>query len=231
MKNSFLLLCVCAGVLPAATNTYTSLPYRGRGDSPFYSTILRGETFVETFEDNLLNTPGLALTVGRVSTTGRNSVDEDDGRMDNLGVGFHWLVSGAVLPGQTIYTNEILFEKNSSGNYPTHAGLAILGFVPNDLGDTRVFQAFDSEGRAIPEAFLSASVPIYSGISSTVSTVGDRFFGLIYDSGISRILTGSTRFDHIQFGYGAIPEPGTAALALLSAWQLAGRRRSRTSSP
>ena len=155
----------------------------------------------------------------------------DDGKLDSLGVGFHWQVSGALLPDETIFSNEILFDKNPSGNYPTHAGLAILGFVPNNLGQIRRFQAFDSQGKAIPEAFLLAPVPVYSGISSTVSTVGDRFFGLIYETGISRILTGSTRFDHIQFSYGAIPEPGSAALLLCPGTHLTTRRWRPTPTP
>ena len=170
MKTA-LLLFLFAPVVHSAILTYTNLPYRSRADSPFYRSIQAGTTLVEDFEDEALNTPSLSLPYGRVSSTGRFSVDEDDGKMDNLGVGFHWGGTGFLLLDESLYSNEIRFLKNVQGQFPQHAGLVLLGFVPNDLGGMRSFQAFDSDGVAIPEAFLSAPVPAYAGNFNVVSTV------------------------------------------------------------
>ena len=224
MKVIFALY-LSAGMLQAAATTYTSLPYRSRVDSPFAASITNGTTLVEDFEDGLLNTPGLSLPVGRVSNPLRNSVDADDGVMDNLGIGYHWQTGGFLLPGESEYTTEIRFELDFQNRYPTHAGLVFLGLAPTDLGYFRFFKAYDAAGLLIAESLLSAPLPVYQNINTSFSTLGDRFFGLIHGGGISKILVGGSRFDHIQFGYGPIPEPGSAALVLCSALHLATRRR------
>ena len=223
--KSILVLYLSAAMVQAAMTTYTSLPYRSRADSPFADAITNGTTLVEDFEDGLLNTPGLSLPVGRVSNPLRNSVDADDGIMDNLGVGYHWQTTGAALLGENQFTTEINFGRNAEDRYPSQAGLVMLGLVAVDLGAVRLFKAYDSAGNQISGSLINASVPVYQNAGTSFSTLGDRFFGLSYVGGISRILVNGTQFDHIQFGYGPIPEPGSAALVLCSGLHLATRRR------
>ena len=129
------LLTLVLGLAPTAAwsfaVTYTSLPYRSKADSPFYPSILSGETFVEDFEDQILD-DRLTMNTGRISTTGRHSVDADDGVLDNLGVGFHWLVSGATLPGEPNSVRKFFLRATKMDNFPSGRGLlcwALLGLI------------------------------------------------------------------------------------------------------
>ena len=200
----------------AATVTYTSLPYRSRADSPFYQSIQNGTTYVEDFEDRFANTPGLSTSTGKTFDSLGQSVDEDEGLLNNLGLGRAWVVPNASLvPEGPPFSVRASFRPDSSGNYPTHAGAVILGYTSLNVGLLRYFQAFDANGTAIPNSFLSELIPVLPNTTSQASTLGDRFFGLSYDGGISSIVLGSSLyFDHIQYGYGAIPEPSTGMLAV-----------------
>ena len=200
----------------AATVTYTSLPYRSRADSPFYQSIQNGTTYVEDFEDRFADTPGLSMSTGKTFDSLGQSVDEDEGVLDNLGLGRAWVVPNASLvPEGPPFSVRASFAPDALGNYPTHAGSVILGFTPVDFGNLRYFQAFDANGDEILIDPLTQSVPVFPGTTPQLSTKGDRFFGLIHEGGISSIvLASSLYFDPVQYGYGAIPEPSTGMLAV-----------------
>jgi hypothetical protein len=223
-----LLAVLCTGApTVAATVTYTSLPYRGRSDSPFFQSIQNGTTYVEDFEDRLANTPGLSMSTGRTFDSLGQSVDEDEGVLNHLGQGRAWVVPNTPLvPEGVPFSVRASFARDSFGNYPTHAGAVILGFSRVDFGDFRYFQAYDANGTGIPGSALSALIPVLPNITSQVSTAGDRFFGLIHEGGISSIVLGSSLyFDHVQYGYGPIPEPAAGTLLAGGLLLLSGRRR------
>jgi hypothetical protein len=201
-------------LLEAATVTYSNLPYRGRSDSPFYQSIQNGTTYVEDFEDKLFNTPGIASTNARIFDSGDRSVDEDDGRRDNLGPGW-CLTADRGRPSEgSPYLLEISFSQDSAGQLPTHVGAAILGYTLLNFEALRYFQAFDSTGAAILDSPLTAPILVLPGSTPYRSTLGDTFFGIEFAGGISRIIAGgSYSFDHIQYGYGSIPEPSSGLLA------------------
>jgi hypothetical protein len=225
-------ILLLAGLAPgasawAATVTYLSQPYRGRSDSPFFQSIQNGTTYVEDFEDRLANTPGLAMSTGKTFDSLGQSVDEDEGLLNNLGLGRAWVVpNAAVIPEGSPFSVRADFARDTFGNYPTHAGAVILGFMPVDFGNLRYFQAFDGNGVQIFAGPLTQLVTVLPGTTSPLSTRGDRFFGLIHEGGISKIvLGGSLYFDHVQYGHGAIPEPNAGMLAACGILVLALRRR------
>ncbi|MES2469504.1 MAG: PEP-CTERM sorting domain-containing protein [Verrucomicrobiota bacterium] len=211
----------------AATVTYTGLPYRGRFDSPFYQSIQNGTTYVEDFEDRFANTPGLSMSTGKTFDSLGQSVDEDEGVLDNLGLGRAWVVPGtAIIPEGSPFTVRAAFTHDALGNYPTHAGAVILGFTTLNVGSLRYFQAFDAAGIEILDFTVESLTPVFPNTTPLLSTKGDRFFGLIHEGGISSIvLGGGLYFDHVQYGYGAIPEPSTGMLAVGGILALALRRK------
>lgn len=226
------LVCSLAwAVVGAAADTiYLSLPYRGRADSPFLQSIQNGTTWLEDFEDKQLNTPGLSTTYGKIFDSPTFSADEDDGRLDNIAFG--WCLSanpGNPLPNGAPFSVEVLLGRDSFGNYPTHFGALYLEFErPSGAGSMRYFQAFDENGIHIFEEPLTALFPVLGGGASILDARGNRIFGLIHESGISRVLMGGGRsFDHIQYGYGPIPEPAGGVLTAAGLGVVLWRRRRR----
>ncbi|MDB6072209.1 MAG: hypothetical protein JWL81_3380 [Verrucomicrobiales bacterium] len=214
----------------AADTIYLSLPYRGRADSPFLQSIQNGTTYIEDFEDKLLNTPGLSTTYGKVFDSPTFSADEDDGRLDNIAFG--WCLSANpanALPIGGPYSMEVLLGRDAIGHYPTHFGALYLEFATQSAaGSLRYFQAFDENGLQIFDGPLTALFPILSDTASILDARGNRFFGLIHESGISRVLMGGGgSFDHIQYGYGSIPEPAVGVLSGVALGLISMRRRRR----
>jgi hypothetical protein len=228
LSNILLLVCALATapILEAASVTYSNLPYRGRSDSPFYQSIQNGTTYVEDFEDKLFNTPGIASTNARIFDSGDRSVDEDDGRRDNLGPGWCLTADRALPQEGNPYRLEISFSRDSTGHLPTHVGAAILGYTVLNAEGFRYFQAFDASGALILDSPLTAPILVLPGSTPYRSTRGDTFFGIEFAGGISRIIAGgSESFDHIQYGYGPIPEPSSGLLAAGSLMVLFRRSR------
>ena len=193
MLRNACLIFLFATPLPveAATVTYTGLPYRGRFDSPFYQSIQNGATYVEDFEDRFANTPGLSMSTGKTFDSLGQSVDEDEGVLDNLGLGRAWVVPGtAIIPEGAPFTVRAAFAQDALGNYPTHAGAVILGFTTLNVGSLRYFQAFDAAGIEILEFTVQSLTPVFPNTTPLLSTKGDRFFGLIHEGGISSIVLG-----------------------------------------
>lgn len=201
--------------------------YRSAGDSPFVpSGNTAGGSFVlENFE-NGLSTQGMTIDQGHIKGPGAktDSVDGDDGNVNNHGNNGHSFTSGS---SKKI---DIHFD-SVGGNSPNFAGLVFT----DGKHDARVtFKAWDAMGN-----FLG-KIKVRLGDLVRTGTAGeDRFFGLTNDSGISRIQIASNyagfEIDHVQFGYSfaVVPVPpalglGAAGLAGLGVWRRCrGGRASR----
>ena len=99
-----------------------------------------------------------------------------------------------------------------------YAGLALIGYVQAQPGveSYSLFSAWDGNGHLVstpPFRIEDIQVSSFPGLNSTI---GDQFFGIYSDTGISRIVILRKRaIDHIQYGW-AIPEPGSAVLVLVA---------------
>lgn len=229
------VLALVATATPAAAQTlYGPTPYLSSADSPF--TSLGGFSYfhLENFQDAALtpgwtHNPGWAQGNGSVFT---DSVDADDGVIDGTGVN-----GGSFYSGGANSVLSIDFNAAVLGQLPTHVGL-----VWTDVGN--VFTGIAGIGPVRFEAFDSASVSL--GVidiaalgdgSALSSTAEDRFFGVFYAGGISRITMAMSNspdweVDHLQYGFQrpstAVPEPSTFGVlgaGILGA--LLARRRRR----
>lgn len=218
------------GSLAARAEILGPAPYLSFADSPFQS--LAGVR-LETFEDGLLNTPGMTVSgTWFAASPGpqTDSVDGDDGVID-----------GAGLQGRSLYSNgtesSVTFTFDAAafgGSLPTHAGIVWtdVGLVTSGtVGFGGVtFSAIDGSG-----ASIGSTGPVLLGDgSANGETADDRFFGVTHAAGIRSItltMSNSTDWevDHLQAG--VVPEPGSVALlglgGLLLGWRLAGGRRRR----
>jgi hypothetical protein len=199
----------------AATATYGPSAYLQASDSPFASVNFgTGYFYNETFEDGLLNTPGLSASTGGVASVVfgpsiHDSVDADDGHIDGSGLGGNSYFS---FDGPTgIRFN---FSGTLLGHLPTYAGL-----VWTDGTNPITVQGFDSLGNSL--GILTGN---HANNSFTGETDEDRFYGFFNDAGISALLItngpGGIEVDHVQYGFdgtlnGAVPEPSTWAMIIL----------------
>lgn len=198
-------------------------PYLSFADSPF-----NGGSFsyfhLETFEDHLLNTPGVTANAGGVTSVVfgpsiHDSVDADDGVIDGSG-----------LRGDSYFTSNgsagvrFTFSAATLGALPTHAGI-----VWTDGSGTTTFEAFDALNNSLGTI---GPVSIANG-SFNGETDEDRFFGWTNAGGISSIFIsnqfGGMEVDHLQYGLAAsvgptVPEPTAGfllatGLAGLATWR------------
>jgi hypothetical protein len=196
-------------------------------DSPFAWTDPSSQFYMEAFEDNHINSPGLSI----VSTGGgivgdwlfADSVDGDDGSVDGNGNGgnSYWVYNQAEVNPSV----DIIFDAAEwGGDLPNHAGLV---WTDGTQGSTYRFEAFDGSGAII----TSFDIEGLGDSTHDGNTAEDRFIGISDIGGIASIsLTrvdgaGGFEFDHVQYGFAPIPTPG--ALALLACAGLFGTRRRR----
>lgn len=204
----------------AATVFYGPTPYLSTADNPFVG--LPGTFYLENFEDNLLNTPGLSAINGNVRGPSglTDSVDGDDGVIDDSGnLGHDYIVR----PGSVGVT--FVFSPQPFGRLPTYAGLVATDGYGQNGAPANTVEFYGPNG----ELLGTLSNPYENFNVDT--TDDDRFMGVYNAAGISKIRiynlgTGSTAMecDHITYG---VPEPSTLALAAFSlvallAW---GRKR------
>ena len=220
---------------PTHYQSYSSTapsPFSTAGGGPFTNTLTAsggdrvwvgtGEYFyLENCEDNAVDTPGLTCS-DPVSGPGGgyDSVDEDDGTINNQSYGtnrdvFHG--SGAN-PTVTTFTFNAV---DLGGQLPTYAGLVMTDGDKNG-GATITITAYDSLNASLGSFSFVASDYFDNSWGST-STAEDTFFGFYDAGGIAKIEgsvggTGdfSGEYDHIQYGHlTVIPEPCSFALLAL----------------
>jgi hypothetical protein len=167
---------------------------------------------LETFEDHLLNTPGVSASTGGVASVVfgpsiHDSVDADDGVIDGSGLNGDTFFSGAGSTG-------IFFTFNAAilGALPTSAGIV---WTDGGLGTSVTFQSFDENG-----VLLDNVTATHADNSNNGETAEDRFYGSTNAGGISKIFisnaSGGIEVDHLQYGLNGpastVPEPASLAL-------------------
>ena len=188
-------------------------PYLSFANSPF-----NGGSFayfhLETFEDHLLNTPGVSANTGGVTSVVfgpsiHDSVDADDGATDGSGLKGDSYFSGG---GSVMFT----FNSAVLGSLPTSAGLV---WTDGGFGASVTFNVFGPSGLLLKSTTVSG----FADSSNSGETAEDRFFGASSSSGISAISmsnsSGGIEVDHLQYGSAAatlaVPEPATYAMMLV----------------
>lgn len=219
-----------AAVATAETTFVGPSPYLCIQDSPFDTSGLGVNFFLENAEDGLINTPGLTVN-GSVTGPGgiTDSVDCDDGATDGSGVSGR-SIFGPGIPGLTINFNGTVL-----GGFPTAAGVV---WTDGSTFNNVTFEAFDANGVSV-----GTLVGLNLGDGSFNSgTAEDRFFGVYHSGGISKMTikcqalgAGSgIEIDHIQYGAATLAPPCAADLngdgivngadlgMLLAGWGAAG---------
>ncbi len=211
MRKPLALLALCATSSFGMASLLGPSSYFSFADSPFFSATF-DYFFLEDAEDGLANTPGATYNYSSLSsafgTSYIDSVDEDDGTLDGNGNG------GEALWGAGFF--EVSFDAGVLGQLPTHAGL-----VWTDGLDDITFEAFDENG-----ASLGTLVGTHADGDFTGGTAEDRFYGVVYSGGISKLQISNPsgiEVDHVQ--YGAVPEPASMALLGLGLAAVARRKR------
>ncbi len=209
----------CAAPVLASATLLGPTPYLSIADSPFIGGTYT-YSYLENFEDHLLNVPGVTGDNGGVTSVVfgpaiHDSVDADDGVIDGSGLnGDDWFTREGA-DGVT-WT----FDANILGHLPTHAGIVWTDGT-NDIH----FEAFDQDGNSLGTLSGSHADGSFNG-----ETDEDRFYGAINPTGISKIHlwggSGGIEMDHLQYGYASVPEPATMAVLGLGVLGLIQRRRS-----
>lgn len=200
----------------AQSQAFGPSPYLKYEDSPFF-TGTWDYFHLETFEDDLLNVPGVTKDNGNPYGPASNcdSVDGDDGVIDGLGTAGHSFFNSSGNAGVTF-----TFNAGVLGMLPTHAGV-----VWTDGAGTITFEAWDQNNISLGTIIGSHADGSFNG-----TTGEDRFYGWANAGGISKIKiknsSGGIELDHLQYGHGVVPEPATmTALSLACAALLKRRKR------
>lgn len=236
LKLSYAACAIIASAGFATPTVAASVPfgptaYLQASDSPF-NAFSFSYSYLENFEDHLLNTPGVSGTTPGAGVASvvfgpsiHDSVDADDGAIDGSGLkGDSYFSQG----GSVGFT----FSAATLGALPTHVGIVWTdggAFAPI------TFQAFDASNNLIGTITGNNADGSNNG-----ETAEDRFFGYSNDTGILRILisnsSGGIEVDHLQYGLAAVgvgetPLPSTVMLFAsgLGVLGLVVRRRRKTS--
>jgi hypothetical protein len=176
-------------------------PYRSVADVPAGFYAGGAPVFLDNFEDLALNGGIVASSGVPARGTFADSVDADDGVIDGSGS------SGSVF-GHTSTAFPTFIDFAFTGTLPTAAGLVWT----DGIGGTVSFAAFGPAGQLLGQIGPYA----LAQPGNTGQTAEDRFFGVQYAGGISRIriIDTSRNFevDHVQ--YGNAPSAGLPPVTL-----------------
>jgi hypothetical protein len=230
------LIVATAAAFPAEPFLDPS-PYRSFDDSPFKG-LSFSYFYLEDFEPLTASKP--ARAPGFTATTGgvilgpglqTDSVDADDGAIDNSGIGGSSWFSNQ---GTTIFT--FTFDAGVLGTLPTHAGIVWTdvgdAFSGSDFTSGVLFEAFGPGGESLGQL----GPELLGDGNANGGTAEDRFFGAVHAAGISAIAISTPasfdwEVDHLQYGaINPIPEPEQWLLMALGIGAVAWRLRSRVRS-
>ena len=208
-------------------------PYAGPSDSPFDLSNLGTDVFLEDFEDGLVNTPGVITSglhaVGPVvlfvddetraenpSFLLGNSVDADDGQVDGVDRGGHFLIETSLCALACSSFIRFEFDEEALGFLPTGVGLVWTAAMDGRFPPLATLSGFDLNDIAVGSV---DSTRVYERGGSV--TLDDQFLGIIHAPGIRTVkftvvadTDGHIAIDHLQYGLVLIPEPRSIRLGL-----------------
>ena len=212
---------VAAGAAQAATATfYGPSTYVSQADAPLHAGDF-DHFYLEDVEDGLVNTLGLSVTGPSFCIT--NSGCFVGSLVDSVGNG------GDQTAGHSMWAYgplTVTFDEAALGGLPTFAGL-----VWTDGLNPITFEAFDENGVSLGTRVGDHADGVFTG-----TLIDDRFYGVTYAGGISKLVISNPpaiEIDHIQYGLndvgggGGVPEPSAWAL-MLAGFGLAGAMLRRT---
>jgi len=199
---------VVAGDARAAPPTfYGPSTYVSQADAPFHPGDF-DHFYLEDVEDNAVNTLGLSVT-GPSFCISNNPGCFPGALIDSVGNG------GDQTMGHSMFAVgflDVTFDAGALGGLPTFAGL-----VWTDGNNPITFEAFDGNGVSLGTLVGNHADGAFAG-----TLADDRFYGLTYDGGISRLRISNppaTEIDHIQYALDdlgtGVPEPASWALMIL----------------
>lgn len=214
------LVTIAAFAVPAQAAVLGPTPYTSQADSPFTPGNF-DYFFLEDVEDDLINTPGLAVAGPNLCIAGTLGCFPR-GLTDSVGNGGNPNIGRSIF---TIGMTTITFDAMVLGSLPTAAGL-----VWTDGNNPITFQAFDQNNMSLGIVFGNHAT---AGVTGQIDE--DRFYGATNAGGILRLVISNppgTEIDHIQYGGGrvaAIPQPASWALMIVGFGVIGGamRRRNR----
>lgn len=161
---------------------------------PFAGVKFSSYFYLEDWEDSVLSTPGVASSSSTPSSSFGvpnlvDSADCDDGAQD-----------GTCLDCDALFGNgsvELTFDAQTLGGLPTHVGLV---WTDGGTATSVTITGYDHLGDIIETKTVDG---IGDG-SNYNTTAEDRFFGIVYHSGIKRVVlansSGGIEIDHLQYG-------------------------------
>jgi hypothetical protein len=197
-------------------------PYLSFADSPFTGPFVFEYFHLETFEDHLLNTPGVIGNGVVTSTLFSGTI------IDSVAADGPCPSAAAPNPCDSYFagggTVTFTFDALALGGLPTHVGL-----VWTDGSGDITFAAVAPDGGVIGPISGIPDGDFFGG------TAEDRFFGWVSSTGIASITisnSGGIEIDHLQYGRigenpAEVPEPASLLLVGTGAVGLVAKVRRR----